>query len=123
MTLGVFSNSLTVADMDASRTFYQNLGFEVTGGDGESWVILVNGTAVIGLFHGMFDQNIMTFNPGWDGPGEAATNFADVRELRKKIAAHGIEVTDDSTGDSESGPASFMVVDPDGNQILIDQHV
>ncbi|MDH3678540.1 MAG: VOC family protein [Acidimicrobiia bacterium] len=123
MELGVFSVSLTVADLAASTAFYDKLGFEVTGGDGESWSILVNGRTVIGLFQGMFDKNILTFNPGWNGPGESAETFTDVRDLRAALEAAGLTVEQDTTGDSSSGPASFVVVDPDGNPILFDQHV
>jgi len=122
MELGVFSISLTVADLAASRSFYEMLGFEVTGGDEESWLILVNGKTVLGLFQGMFDKNILTFNPGWTGPGEEVDEFTDVRQLREAAAAAGLDIADDTTGDSESGPASFVLVDPDGNPILIDQH-
>jgi len=123
MELGAFSVSLCVEDMAASRAFYEKLGFAMTGGDGESWTILVNGTTVIGLFHGMFEGNILTFNPGWDGAGQPADDFTDVRQLRARLAAAGLEPTGDTTADSPSGPASFMVTDPDGNVILIDQHV
>ena len=122
MDLGVFSVSLAVDDLAASRAFYEHLGFTVTGGDEESWAILVNGDTVIGLFQGMFDKNILTFNPGWNGPGTEAESFTDVRALRDAAAAAGIEVRDDTTGDSAEGPASFVMIDPDGNPILIDQH-
>lgn len=123
MDLGAFSISLAVADLAAAREFYRKLGFEVTGGDGETWAILVNGPAIIGLFQGMFEKNIITFNPGFAGPGERAADFTDVRELRAKAAAAGLEIHDDHTGDSDSGPAYFTLIDPDGNPILIDQHV
>jgi len=122
MDLGVFSVSLSVQDLTASRDFYTKLGFEVTGGDEESWAILVNGETVLGLFQGMFERNIMTFNPGWNGPGQEAESFTDVRELRAQLAAKGLDIVDDHTGDSDSGPASFSLVDPDGNPVLIDQH-
>lgn len=122
MDLGAFSVSLAVADLAASRRFYRKLGFEPSGGDGESWSIMVNGSTVIGLFQGMFDANILTFNPGWDGPGEESASFTDVRELRRRLADEGVEIVDDQTGDGERGPAYFTVVDPDGNSILIDQH-
>jgi len=116
--------SLAVADLSKSIDFYRKLGFEVSGGDEESWAILINGSTVIGLFQGMFDKNILTFNPGWTGPppDNMPDEFQDVRELKAAAVAAGLEVDQDTTGDSESGPASFVLVDPDGNPILIDQH-
>ena len=123
MELGAFSVSLSVADMAASRRFYEGLGFAMIGGEGEGWTILANGSTVIGLFHGMFEGNILTFNPGWDGQGEQLESFTDIRELRARVSALGIEAVNDTTGDSASGPASFSIADPDGNMILIDQHV
>ena len=123
MELGAFSISLTVEDLAASQAFYEKLGFEVTGGQADhGWLIMANPPAVIGLFHGMFDKNILTFNPGWGGPGEELDEFTDVRELRAALADAGVDIDQDTTGDSEAGPASFVVVDPDGNPILIDQH-
>jgi catechol 2,3-dioxygenase-like lactoylglutathione lyase family enzyme len=121
--LGAFSVSLTVADMAASRAFYGRLGFEMVGGDGESWTICSNGSQVIGLFHGMFDANILTFNPGWQGVGETADEFTDVREIRSQLAEAGLQLSADTTSDTPAGPASFMIADPDGNMILVDQHV
>ena len=123
MDLGAFSISLTVADLAVSTDFYRKLGFEPTGGDGETWSILVNGSTIIGLFHGMFDRNILTFNPGFVGVGEQAETFTDVRELKARLVEAGIEVVEDNTGESPSGPAHVTIVDPDGNPILIDQHV
>ena len=123
MDLGAFSVSLAVADMAASREFYGKLGFDMVAGDGESWTIVTNGTYAIGLFHGMFEANILTFNPGWEGLGQATEDFTDVRKIRERLTALGIETTADTTAESPSGPASFMVTDPDGNSILIDQHV
>ena len=123
MDLGAFSISLAVADMAASREFYGRLGFEMIAGDGESWTIVSNRGVVIGLFHGMFDANILTFNPGWSGPGDPVDDFTDVRDLRDQMAAQGLLPASDTTGDAPSGPASFVVTDPDGNPILIDQHV
>jgi catechol 2,3-dioxygenase-like lactoylglutathione lyase family enzyme len=120
--LGAFSVSLAVEDMAASRAFYEKLGFSMVAGDGESWTIVANGTNVIGLFHGMFDANILTFNPGWTGLGRPSDEFTDVRELRAQLAAVGLEPSEDTTAENPSGPASFMVTDPDGNVILIDQH-
>jgi catechol 2,3-dioxygenase-like lactoylglutathione lyase family enzyme len=121
--LGVFSISLAVSDMAASREFYGKLGFEMVAGDGESWTIVANRGAVIGLFHRMLESNILTFNPGWSGLGDPAQEFTDIRALRSQLAARGLEPTSDTTGDTPDGPASFVITDPDGNAILIDQHV
>jgi catechol 2,3-dioxygenase-like lactoylglutathione lyase family enzyme len=121
--LGAFSVSLAVKDMAVSREFYSKLGFEMFGGDGETWAILANQTHVIGLFQGMFESNILTFNPGWSGLGEAADEFTDIRILSEQLRASGIELDSDTTGDKESGPASITITDPDGNAILLDQHV
>jgi len=123
MELGAFSISLSVADLGTSRSFYENLGFTTTGGDGETWSILVNGPAIVGLFHGMFEGNILTFNPGWTGEGEPLEDFMDIRDISTALTALGIEPENDTTGDSPSGPASFMLTDPDGNTLLLDQHV
>ncbi len=123
MDLGTFSISLAVEDMAASRAFYEKLGFDMVAGDGEGWTITTNGTYVIGLFHEMFDTNIMTFNPGWEGLGQPAESFTDVRELRASLTSLGIDTTDDTTSESSDGPASFKITDPDGNIILFDQHV
>lgn len=109
--------------MDASRAFYSKLGFEMIAGDGSTWTIVANGSNVVGLFCGMFESNILTFNPGWAGLGEPIDEFTDVRELSKDFRAAGIETTADTTGDTPSGPASFTIADPDGNAILFDQHV
>jgi catechol 2,3-dioxygenase-like lactoylglutathione lyase family enzyme len=124
MNLGTFSVSLAVEDLSASQAFYEQLGFEAIGGNADqNWLILGNGSAVIGLFQGMFDKNILTFNPGWDGPGQDAPDgWTDVRELSEALSALGLEPMQDTTGDSEAGPASFVLVDPDGNPVLIDQH-
>lgn len=122
MELGNFSISLTVKDMAASKDFYAALGFEPVGGDGQRVQILSNGTVTVGLFHGLFDRNILTFNPGWDAKGNPLPSFTDVRDLQRQVRERGIEpvvAADDST----TGPASFMIIDPDGNPILIDQHV
>lgn len=123
MEIGAFSVSLAVDDMGASRAFYSTLGFEMVAGDGESWTIMSDGSAVIGLFHGMFEDNILTFNPGWQGLGQPADEFIDIRELRDTLVAAGLELGGDTTADAPSGPASFTITDPDGNAILIDQHV
>jgi catechol 2,3-dioxygenase-like lactoylglutathione lyase family enzyme len=123
MELGNFSVSLAVEDLAASRAFYEKLGFETFGGDAEQgWLILRNGTATIGLFQGMFERNILTFNPGWNAKAETLGTFTDVRELQKRLLEAGLELQ--VRADEEStGPASFMLSDPDGNPILVDQHV
>lgn len=122
MLLGNFSVSLAVKDLEASRAFYQKLGFEVFGGDAKSWIILQNGTTTIGLFQGMFERNLLTFNPGWDNACNTLPGFTDVRELQRQLRAAGIEPVT-AADESTTGPASFVVVDPDGNPILFDQHV
>ena len=123
MELGAFSVSLTVKDLNASKAFYEKLGFQVTGGDAEqNWLIMKNGDTVIGLFQGMFDKNILTFNPGWDQNAQALDAFTDVRELQKALKAQGVAFESEADEDS-TGPASFVIVDPDGNPILVDQHV
>ena len=123
MELGVFSVSLSVKDVVASREFYEKLGFSPVGGDpDEDWQILRNGDVTIGLFHGMFEGNILTFNPGWDSQARPVEEFTDVRELQRQLKAQGLEMTAEAD-ESGSGPASFVVLDPDGNAILVDQHV
>jgi len=122
MDLGAFSISLAVKDLAASSDFYQKLGFKVAGGDAQqNWLIMKNGDKVLGLFQGMFKENIMTFNPGWDQNGNDLDSFADVREIQRELKDQGIKL-DSEADDSTSGPASIMLTDPDGNQILIDQH-
>ena len=123
MELGAFSISLAVKDMAVSRDFYSKLGFEMVAGDGETWTIVANGSTAIGLFEGMFDSNILTFNPGWVGLGEPLEGFTDIRELSSQLTAVGLSPINDTTGETPTGPASFTVIDPDGNEILIDQHV
>ncbi len=123
MQLGNFSISLSVSDLAVSRDFYQVLGFSVLGGNpDDGWMIMRNGQCTIGLFQGMFERNMLTFNPGWDAEGQQMTNFLDVREIQKRLKAAGLkpQVEVDENG---SGPGSFTVVDPDGNPVLIDQHV
>jgi catechol 2,3-dioxygenase-like lactoylglutathione lyase family enzyme len=123
ISLGNFSVSLAVKDLAASRAFYEKLGFEVWGGDAaQNWLILQNGTATIGLFQGMFERNVLTFNPGWDAKANPLKEFTDVRELQRRVRERGIEPAT-SADESTTGPASFMVIDPDGNPILVDQHV
>ena len=123
MQLGNFSVSLAVKDIAASRAFYEKLGFTVWGGDqAQNWLILKNGSTVIGLFQGMFERNILTFNPGWDGDANTLPEFTDVRDLQRELKAKGVQPITEAD-ETTSGPASFVVEDPDGNQILIDQHV
>ena len=123
LELGAFSISLTVADLQASLAFYEKLGFEVTGGDADQgWLILVNGSTVIGLFQGMFDRNMLTFNPGWVVGGDHPDEFTDVREIQARLEAAGLELQDRVAADNGDGPAHITLVDPDGNPILIDQH-
>jgi len=122
MNLGSFSVSLAVKDISASRDFYAKLGFEEIGGKSDdNWLILRNGDHVIGLFQGMFDKNMLTFNPGWDQQCTDLESFTDVRELQEQLIAAGIEMAAEADEGTE-GPASIMVIDPDGNPILIDQH-
>lgn len=123
MKLGAFSISLSVKDLEASKQFYEKLGFHDYGGSqAENWLILKNGDTVIGLFQGMFDKNMLTFNPGWDQDANPVQPFTDVREIQRALKASGVPILEeaDETG---TGPASFIVIDPDGNPILIDQHV
>ena len=123
MELGNFSISLSVKNLEASKSFYEKLGFEIFGGEMEqNWLIMKNGDHVIGLFQGMFDKNMLTFNPGWDKNAQELKSFTDIRDIQKKIKAEGIAVEPEAD-ESTSGPASFMVIDPDGNPILFDQHV
>lgn len=123
MDLGAFSVSLAVKDLEASRKFYENLGFSRFAGDpAHNWLILRNGDHVIGLFQGMFDRNILTFNPGWDQRAQPLASFTDVRELQRRLKGDGVPFAVEAD-ESGTGPASFMVVDPDGNTILFDQHV
>lgn len=123
MELGAFSVSLSVKDLAASRVFYEKLGFVTLGGDADSgWLILRNGGTTIGLFQGLFEKNMLTFNPGWDAEANPLTDFADVREIQKRLREAGIEPQEPVAEDG-TGPASIIVVDPDGNPVLIDQHV
>jgi catechol 2,3-dioxygenase-like lactoylglutathione lyase family enzyme len=123
MELGNFSISLAVKDIEASRAFYEKFGFAVFGGDAaQKWLILKNGDHVIGLFQGMFDRNMLTFNPGWDSNANTLDAFTDVRELQRALKAQGVTLLSEAD-ESGSGPASFMAIDPDGNPVLVDQHV
>lgn len=122
MNLGAFSVSLSVKDIEASRQFYEKLGFTSLGGDqSQNWLILKNGDHVIGLFQGMFEGNILTFNPGWDQSAQPLDEFTDVRELQRQLKEQGVPLLTEADEES-SGPASFMLTDPDGNVILVDQH-
>jgi predicted enzyme related to lactoylglutathione lyase len=123
MELGAFSVSLAVKDLEASKSFYEKFGFKVFAGDAsQNWLILKNGNHVIGLFQGMFDKNILTFNPGWDSNAQKLATFTDIRELQRRLKAQGVQLVNEAD-ESTTGPASFMAVDPDGNPILLDQHV
>lgn len=123
MQLGAFSISLAVKDLQASKTFYEKFGFTAFAGNAaQNWLILKNGDTVIGLFQGMFPKNILTFNPGWDQNARPLAPFADVRELQRQLKAQGVALQPEAD-ETTKGPASFMAVDPDGNPILVDQHV
>lgn len=122
MNLGAFSVSLNVKDIHISKSFYENLGFHVLGGDiTQNWLIMKNENCVIGLFQGMFEKNILTFNPGWNENGGNLESFTDIRELQKQLKAKGFNIQTEADESSE-GPAYFTLEDPDGNQILVDQH-
>ncbi len=123
MELGAFSISLAVKDLQASKAFYENFGFEEFGGDAsQNWLILKNGTHIIGLFQGMFEQNTLTFNPGWDSDANKLGSFTDIRDLQRQLKAQGVNLVSEAD-ESTTGPASFVAIDPDGNPILVDQHV
>ena len=123
MELGNFSVSLAVKDIEASKLFYEKLGFTVFGGDqSQGWLILKNGGHNIGLFQGMFENNILTFNPGWNSDAQPLGEFTDVRELQRRLKGSGVDMIAEAD-ESTTGPASFMIADPDGNTILVDQHV
>ena len=123
MELGAFSVSLAVKDLEASKKFYEKFGFKpFVGEPSKNWLILKNGDHVIGLFQGMFEKNILTFNPGWDQNAQKLGTFTDVRELQRQLKAQGVQMVSEAD-EKTTGPASFMAVDPDGNSILFDQHV
>jgi catechol 2,3-dioxygenase-like lactoylglutathione lyase family enzyme len=123
MQLGAFSVSLAVKDLAASRAFYEKLGFTAFGGDAsQNWLILKNGDHVIGLFQGMFERNMLTFNPGWDQNASPVEDFTDVRELQRRLKEQGVQLAAEAD-ESTTGPAYFMAIDPDGNPVLVDQHV
>lgn len=122
MNLGAFSISLTVKDIHVSKAFYEKLGFSSLGGNAEDkWIILKNGDTVIGLFEGMFEKNMLTFNPGWNQDASEMESFTDIRELQKALKEQGMEFVNEAD-ESTSGPAHFVITDPDGNPILVDQH-
>ena len=122
MNLGAFSISLTVKDLAASRAFYEKLGFTKFGGDqDQKWLIMKSGTTLVGLFEGMFEKNSLTFNPGWDADAKELAEFTDVRELQRRLEEQGVPI-ETRADPATSGPAHFVVVDPDGNPILVDQH-
>lgn len=123
MQLGNFSISLAVKDLEASRAFYEKFGFTAFAGEpSQNWLIMKNGAHAIGLFQGMFEKNILTFNPGWDSNARKLNDFTDVRELQRELKAAGVELMSEAD-ESTEGPASFVAIDPDGNPILVDQHV
>lgn len=123
MKLGAFSVSLSVKDIEASRIFYEKLGFQsVMGDSSQNWLIMRNQSTTIGLFHGMFEGNGLTFNPGWDQNAAPLNEFEDIREIQKKLKSRGLELTNEAD-ESTTGPASLSLTDPDGNVILLDQHV
>jgi hypothetical protein len=123
MELGAFSISLAVKDLGTSRAFYEKFGFKVFAGDAsQNWLIMKNGDYIIGLFQGMFEKNILTFNPGWDSNAQKLATFTDVRDLQRQLKARGVQLQQEAD-ESATGPASFLAIDPDGNPILVDQHV
>ena len=123
MKIGAFSMSLSVKNIHASRQFYENLGFSSFGGHIEqNWLIMKNGNAIIGLFQGMFEKNILTFNPGWDENAQLVAGYTDIRDIQKLLKSKGIQFVAEAD-ENTKGPASFIIADPDGNQILLDQHV
>lgn len=122
MKLGAFSVSLSVKDLAASKAFYEKLGFEKFGGDGQHYLIMKNGESLIGLFQGMFEGNILTFNPGWDSSANQLDEFDDVREIQRELKEQGVKLEREAD-ENTSGPASIVLIDPDGNAVLIDQHV
>ena len=123
MQLGAFSVSLAVKDLSVSRAFYEKLGFKAFGGDASlNWLIMKNGDCIIGLFQGMFERNMLTFNPGWDSSTNSLESFTDVRELQRQLKQQGVQLSSEAE-EGTSGPASFVAIDPDGNPVLVDQHV
>jgi catechol 2,3-dioxygenase-like lactoylglutathione lyase family enzyme len=124
MNLGAFSASLNVKNLEKSKDFYQKLGFTVFGGEIEqNYLIMKNGNSLIGLFHGMFDHNVLTFNPGWDTNAKTLDDFDDIRIIQKSLKDEGIKIETEEIDENTDGPASLLIIDPDGNPILIDQHI
>ncbi|MCB1684852.1 MAG: VOC family protein [Pseudomonadales bacterium] len=122
MQLGAFSVSLSVKNLSVSRTFYEKLGFQqISGNPDDNWSIMRNGDHVIGLFQGMFEHNVLTFNPGWNQQGAELAQFTDIRDIQRELKKRGIVLAGE-TDESTTGPGSCMIMDPDGNPILIDQH-
>ena len=122
MKLGAFSISLTVKDIHASRAFYEKLGFKEFGGNiSQNWLILKNEETIVGLFQGMFDRNMLTFNPGWNSSAKNIDEYQDVREIQRILKSHGVKLESEAD-ETTTGPASFIVLDPDGNPVLVDQH-
>ncbi|MFJ5714593.1 VOC family protein [Neobacillus sp. NPDC093127] len=122
MDLGAFSVSLNVKDIHLSKSFYEKLGFQAFGGDiSQNWLIMKNENCIIGLFQGMFEKNILTFNPGWNENAENLESFTDIRDIQKHLKAEGINLLT-AAAETNEGPAHFVIEDPDGNQILVDQH-
>jgi catechol 2,3-dioxygenase-like lactoylglutathione lyase family enzyme len=122
MQLGEFSISMAVNDLEASRKFYEKIGFTAIAGEpSQNWLILKNGDTVIGLFQGMFEKNILTFNPGWDSNAQELSSFTDIRELQRQLKAEGVKLESEAD-ENTTGPASFIAIDPDGNPVLVDQH-
>ena len=123
MELGAFSISLAVKDIKASKAFYEKLGFKVVLGDiSQNWLILRNGEHTIGLFQGMFEKNMLTFNPGWDSHAQKLDTFTDAREVQRQLKAQGVALISEAD-ETTTGPTNFMIMDPDGNPILVDQHI
>ena len=123
MELGAFSISLSVKDLEASRKFYEAFGFQKFGGNAaQNWLILKNGDHIIGLFQGMFEKNMLTFNPGWDSDAQKLASFTDIRDLQRQLKAQGVQLLQEAD-ESTTGPASLIALDPDGNPVLVDQHV
>ena len=122
MQLGAFSVSLAVKDLKASMAFYEKFGFKVFGGEAtQNWLIMKNGEHVIGLFQGMFEKNMLAFNPGWDSNAQPLATFTDVRDLQRELKSQGVKLVSEAD-EKTTGPASFMAIDPDGNPVLVDQH-
>lgn len=122
MNLGNFSISLTVKDIEASKSFYETLGFTIFGGDiSQHWLIMKNDHCIVGLFQGMFEKNMLTFNPGWDENAANTESFTDIREIQRQLKTKNIKLENEAD-ENTIGPASFIVIDPDGNPILVDQH-